>query len=107
MPVPRFALEDDAAFETKILISGAGLGGLMLGALLERAGVDFAIYEQADRYIRIGSAMALTANVLPLLDQIGILPLVLERSKPVEKVECYNEKLKLFLPLQYHHTEKL
>ncbi|CAO3563772.1 unnamed protein product [Mortierella alpina] len=106
MPVPRFTLEDDAAFETKVLISGAGLGGLMLGALLERAGIDFAIYEQADRYIRIGSAMALTANVLPLFDQIGILPMVLEKSKPVEKVECYNEKLKLFLPLQYHHTEK-
>ena len=107
MPVPRFALEDDETFETKVLISGAGLGGLMLGALLERAGIDFAIYEQADRYIRIGSAMALTANVLPLFDQIGILPMVLEQSKPVEMVECYNEKLKLFLPLQYHHTEKL
>ncbi|KAF9563523.1 hypothetical protein EC968_004823 [Mortierella alpina] len=107
MPVPRFALDHDAAFETKVLISGAGLGGLMLGALLERAGIDFAIYEQADRYMRIGSAMALTANVLPLLDQIGVLPLVFEKSKPVEKVECYNEKLKLFLSLQYYHTEKL
>ncbi|KAF9194766.1 hypothetical protein BGZ50_005806 [Haplosporangium sp. Z 11] len=100
---------DSSSFQKdhKVLISGAGLGGLMLGALLERAGIDYEIYEQADRYLRIGSAMAITANVFPVFEQLGILPQVIERSKPLDVVEGYNEKLKLFLPMNYHYMEKL
>lgn len=31
----------------KVIIVGAGLGGVVLGALLEKAGVDFDVYERA------------------------------------------------------------
>jgi len=113
MPValPLFSFDDDEPTlpraPVKVMISGLGLGGLMLAILLERACVDYEIYEQADRYIRVGSAMALGPNLFPLFEQLGILTEILQLSKPVEKVEGYTEKLKLFLPVPYHHTEKL
>jgi len=40
--------DTDSTFKRpKVLIVGAGLGGVVLGALLEKAGVDFDVYERA------------------------------------------------------------
>lgn len=43
--------------QPKVLIVGAGLGGLCLGILLEHAGVEFEIFEQASIFKPIGKPL--------------------------------------------------
>ncbi|OAQ24620.1 FAD/NAD(P)-binding domain-containing protein [Linnemannia elongata AG-77] len=55
-----------------VLIVGAGLGGVMLGALLERANIPYAIFERASAVKPLGSAMSLAGQVMYLFRQLGI-----------------------------------
>ncbi|KAF9379169.1 hypothetical protein BGX21_002719 [Mortierella sp. AD011] len=57
----------------KILIAGAGLGGLTLAILLEKASIDYEILERATALKPLGSATSLAPNVMPLLEQLGLL----------------------------------
>ncbi|KAF8984262.1 hypothetical protein BGZ46_008435 [Entomortierella lignicola] len=56
----------------KVLIVGAGLGGLTLAILLEKANIDYEIYERSTTLRALGSATSLAPNVLPLLEQLGL-----------------------------------
>ncbi|KAK3814504.1 MAG: hypothetical protein J3R72DRAFT_55794 [Linnemannia gamsii] len=56
-----------------VLIVGAGLGGLMLGALLEKSGVRYTIFERAAIVKPLGSAMAVGPTLLPIFEQLGDL----------------------------------
>ncbi|KAG0332011.1 hypothetical protein BG000_010413 [Podila horticola] len=78
--------------QPKVLIVGAGLGGLCLGILLEHAGVEFEIFEQASIFKPIGSAVSLTAGVLACLKQIGIYEDVVRNSKAATCTKLFNEK---------------
>ncbi|KAG0231262.1 hypothetical protein BGW42_000364 [Actinomortierella wolfii] len=60
------------ASDFHVLIVGAGLGGCMLGALLERANVNYTIFERAKMVKPLGSAIALTANALAIFEQLGL-----------------------------------
>ncbi|KAF9103060.1 hypothetical protein BGX29_003857 [Mortierella sp. GBA35] len=55
-----------------VLIVGAGLGGLMLGALLEKASIPYTIFERATTVKPIGSAHLIGPSVMPLFAQLGI-----------------------------------
>ncbi|KAG0237889.1 hypothetical protein BGW41_008315 [Actinomortierella wolfii] len=55
-----------------VLIVGAGLGGLMAAALLERANISYTVLERAKEIKPLGSAIALSANILPVFEQLGI-----------------------------------
>ncbi|KAF9277654.1 hypothetical protein BGZ88_001035 [Linnemannia elongata] len=55
-----------------VLIVGAGLGGVMLGALLERANIPYAIFERASAVKPLGSAMSLAGQMMYLFRQLGI-----------------------------------
>ncbi|KAF9378065.1 hypothetical protein BGX21_003005 [Mortierella sp. AD011] len=57
----------------KIIIAGAGLGGLTLAILLEKASIDYEILERATTLKPIGSAISLVPNVMPLFEQLGLL----------------------------------
>ncbi|KAF9161295.1 hypothetical protein BGX20_002154 [Mortierella sp. AD010] len=57
----------------KIIIAGAGLGGLTLAILLEKASIDYEILERATVLKPLGSATSLAPNVMPLLEQLGLL----------------------------------
>ncbi|KAG0093824.1 hypothetical protein BGZ93_007721, partial [Podila epicladia] len=70
---PPLTLEELANMEKpKVLIVGAGIGGLTLGLLLKKGGVPFEIYERAKEVRPLGSAMLLGSNVTTLLQQLGI-----------------------------------
>ncbi|KAG0325426.1 hypothetical protein BG004_003225, partial [Podila humilis] len=56
----------------KVLIVGAGIGGLMLGQLLHKGGVSFEIFERAKEIKPFGSALSLGADITPLFKQLGI-----------------------------------
>ncbi|KAF9377383.1 hypothetical protein CPC16_011848 [Podila verticillata] len=68
---------------TKVLIVGGSLGGLVLAILLERAGIEYWVLEQSVLVRPIGSVIALSPLVLPLMEQLGLLEEIKRLSKPV------------------------
>lgn len=50
-----------------VLISGAGVGGLMLAILLDKAGIDFSVYERAKSVKPLGMQKQLMIKPLDLL----------------------------------------
>ncbi|KAF9355356.1 hypothetical protein BGX26_006672 [Mortierella sp. AD094] len=76
-----------------VLIIGAGLGGLMLGAILESANISYHILERATEFQPRGSAMALSANILPVFEQLGIYEELKSVSLPVIEVDMFDTKL--------------
>ncbi|KAF9351037.1 hypothetical protein BGX26_010865, partial [Mortierella sp. AD094] len=65
-----------------VLIVGAGLGGLMLGAILESADISYHILERATETRPLGSAIALSGNILPAFEQLGIYEELRNASLP-------------------------
>jgi|HubBroStandDraft_1064217.scaffolds.fasta_scaffold30971_3 6-hydroxynicotinate 3-monooxygenase len=56
----------------RIAIIGGGLGGCAVGALLQRAGFDAVIYEQAPVFARVGAGIHLSPNLMKVLREIGV-----------------------------------
>ncbi|KAF8940802.1 hypothetical protein EDD21DRAFT_402051 [Dissophora ornata] len=75
----------------KVLIVGAGIGGLMLANLLERAQIDYEVFERAASVKPLGSALSLGANVFYSFKQLGLLDELLARSKPFGQTRAYGE----------------
>jgi 2-polyprenyl-6-methoxyphenol hydroxylase-like FAD-dependent oxidoreductase len=55
-----------------IAIVGAGIGGLAAAATLRRFGMDAQVYEQAQRFARIGAGIQMMPNSMKVLRQFGI-----------------------------------
>ncbi|WP_246148791.1 FAD-dependent monooxygenase [Nonomuraea turkmeniaca] len=60
------------AAKPRIAIVGAGIGGLTLGLLLRKHGVEARIYEQASELREVGAAVALAANGTRVLRRLGL-----------------------------------
>lgn len=56
----------------RIAVVGAGLGGLSVAGLLQRAGFSVAVYEQAPTFSRIGAGIILSANAMKVFRRLGI-----------------------------------
>ncbi|KAF9971452.1 hypothetical protein BGZ73_005605 [Actinomortierella ambigua] len=59
-----------------VIIVGAGIAGLSLGIMLEKAdsvGIRYTILERAHEFKTIGSSIGLSAQCLRVFDQLGIL----------------------------------
>ncbi|KAF9090361.1 hypothetical protein BGX29_011512 [Mortierella sp. GBA35] len=76
----------------KVLIVGAGLGGLTLGMLLHKAGIPFEIFERASEVKNLGSAMMLTSTTAYLFLQCGIYEEFVAMAKPVLATQVGNEQ---------------
>ncbi|KAF9089234.1 hypothetical protein BGX29_012161 [Mortierella sp. GBA35] len=76
-----------------VLIVGAGLGGLMLGALLEKSGVPYTIFERATTVNPLGSAMSIGPLLLPVFQQLGIYDEFLSIEKYITHTAAYREPL--------------
>lgn len=57
---------------TKIAIIGAGLGGAAAGALLQRAGFQVDVFEQAPVFTRLGAGIHMGPNILKIFERMGI-----------------------------------
>ncbi|KAG0032018.1 hypothetical protein BGZ81_000110 [Podila clonocystis] len=79
----------------KVLVIGAGLGGVTLCLLLEKAGVQYELFERAAQVKPLGSAISLGAGILPLFEQLGLLDEFISHSKPTYAGSMYNEKREL------------
>ena len=58
--------------ELKILVAGAGLGGLAAAACLLKAGHDIEVYEQAPELGEVGAGIQLSANPMHVLNWLDL-----------------------------------
>ena len=56
----------------KIAIVGAGLGGTAAAVLMQKAGFQVDLYEQAPAFSRLGAGIHLGPNVMKVMRRIGI-----------------------------------
>ncbi|KAF9407346.1 hypothetical protein BGZ76_006129, partial [Entomortierella beljakovae] len=86
----------------KVLIVGAGIGGLTLAAILERAEIQYEIFEKATSLKPLGSAMGFGASVMPIFKQLGIADKLKANSAHVETAWMNAEKdMKILLRSDY------
>ena len=107
-----------------VLIVGAGLSGLLLAILLDKAGIPYEIYERAasvkplgmvggnERFVSpfscktwflsslflgtmLGSIMSLNANILGAIEQIGLLDELKAISFPSIKTNIMYDNMKI------------
>ncbi|KAI9235735.1 MAG: hypothetical protein BYD32DRAFT_420537 [Podila humilis] len=79
--------------KNKVLIVGAGLGGITLGIFLEKAGIPYEIYERAKVVKPLGSALAIGPNVLLAFKQIGIYDEFIKLGKRIVTSTSYNDDI--------------
>ncbi|KAK3835608.1 MAG: hypothetical protein J3R72DRAFT_451234 [Linnemannia gamsii] len=75
----------------KVLIIGAGLGGLTLGAILQKSNIPYEIFERAPKVKPLGSGVSLNATVAPLMRQLGIYDEFMEMTKVIPSIQIGNE----------------
>ena len=63
-----------------IAIVGAGIGGLAAAACLRRVGIDVRIYEQAQRFARVGAGIQQSPNAMKVLRALGLEPRLREHG---------------------------
>ncbi|KAF9941389.1 hypothetical protein BGZ65_003969 [Modicella reniformis] len=74
-----------------VLIVGAGLGGLSLAIILERADIPYKIFERSPAIKPLGSALSLGANIIPFFKQIGIYDEFIQEAAVRYTTQVYGE----------------
>ncbi|KAF8949750.1 hypothetical protein BGZ46_004960, partial [Entomortierella lignicola] len=75
-----------------VLIIGGGIGGLMLGAILETANINYHIFERSTEIRPLGSSIGISSNILPVFEQLGIFEDLKKVSIPQLDMEFYDMK---------------
>ncbi|KAG9071664.1 hypothetical protein KI688_005877 [Linnemannia hyalina] len=90
----------------KVLIVGAGLGGLTLGTLLHKANIPFKIYERASEVKPIGLAMYFHGTTANLFKQCGIYDEFVSSGKFVSAINVCNEQREIQYKIDFQgHNE--
>lgn len=71
----------------KILIAGAGIGGLTLGIALQRLGFEVEVYEKASSLLPIGWGIAMAPNALLALRHIDLDQSILQAGHVIRQVQ--------------------
>ncbi|GJJ70240.1 hypothetical protein EMPS_02589 [Entomortierella parvispora] len=77
-----------------VLIVGAGLAGLLFAIILDRASIPYQIYEKAKVVKPLGSIISLSANILPVFEQLSLYEELESISLPGSTFEIFNGKIK-------------
>ncbi|KAF8939593.1 hypothetical protein BGZ58_009297, partial [Dissophora ornata] len=101
------AYKNPTPTKARIIIVGAGIGGMIFAALMERAGIEYQVFERAREVKPLGSALSIGSNVMPLFEQLGILDEILENAKPFGFSTGYNENREKTRTLDYSPSEKI
>ncbi|KAF9900419.1 hypothetical protein EC991_007353 [Linnemannia zychae] len=88
-----------------VLIAGAGLGGLFLGILLEKAGIPYDIYERTPEIKPLGAVICLSPNILPAFEQLGLYEELMSFSKPALRSTFFTGDLKVIAKMETLTTD--
>jgi len=80
------------ATKPKILIVGAGIGGLAAAIALRQAGIAVEVFERAAVLKEIGAGIGLWANAVRVLKHFGLMQQVVSRGTVVEAALTYTSK---------------
>ncbi|KAF9395083.1 hypothetical protein CPC16_009343 [Podila verticillata] len=95
VPKPRLTVDErETQKKPKVIIVGAGIGGLTLGILLQKGNIPYLIVERAKEVKPLGSALSLGANLNSLLIQLGLLEEFQAIGKLCTQLQVYNEDLR-------------
>ncbi|KAG0277548.1 hypothetical protein BGZ95_005750 [Linnemannia exigua] len=78
----------------RVIVIGAGIGGLMMGLLLGKAGITYQIFERSSHVRTLGALMSINANILPVFEQLGLMEEVENISLRNRWSGIYNSKMK-------------
>ncbi|KAF9182483.1 hypothetical protein BGZ51_004710 [Haplosporangium sp. Z 767] len=84
----------ESAPRPEVIIVGAGLSGLLLGILLDRANIPYNIYERAPKVKPLGAIMSLNVNILPAIEQLGLFEDLQKISFPSPGFDMFTEEMK-------------
>ncbi|GJJ75052.1 hypothetical protein EMPS_07410 [Entomortierella parvispora] len=73
-----------------VIVVGAGIGGLTLALLLERAGVSYVVLEKTSSFKPLGSALSVSGQLTYLFRQLGIFEEFQSKSLVFEEIKAYD-----------------
>jgi len=76
----------------KILIAGAGIGGLTAALCLQKAGHEVLLFEQAKAFSEVGAGLQCGANVLKVMDWLALFDQIKSHSVVPERVDFRDAK---------------
>lgn len=76
----------------RVIIAGAGIGGLAAASALRQAGASVTVLEQVDRMakIQVGIGMVLWPNGMRALQRLGVADVVQARANPLDALQFYS-----------------
>jgi FAD-dependent urate hydroxylase len=77
---------------TKLIIIGAGIGGLCTGIALQQRGFDITIYEGAATFEPLGAGLGIGANALKALEKLNIKDQVMKHSRVLSNMVVLSDK---------------
>ncbi|KAF9432566.1 hypothetical protein BGZ76_010622, partial [Entomortierella beljakovae] len=90
-----------------IMIAGAGLGGLVMGILLEKLDIPYHIFERATEPKPLGAAMSLSVNIMPVFEQLGLLDDLLKISVSYNNSTMYDSELNVLGTVSMKDQKKI
>src|SRR6476620_3025710 len=76
-------------------IIGGGIGGLSLANALQRAGIDFKLFEQAPRITEVGAAIGISKSALDILERFGLHTQVINAGNETRNFHISDKNLKI------------
>ncbi|KAF9190696.1 hypothetical protein BGZ51_008338 [Haplosporangium sp. Z 767] len=93
--------------EPKVLIAGGGVAGLTMAILLEKAGIEYQLFERHGTIARPqGSAAALSFNIMPLMDQLGLLEELLSMSNTLDGTTIFKEDMEVIREIRLRNNKR-
>ena len=75
----------------KVIIGGAGITGLAVGAYLEKKGIDYKIFERSDSFSNSTTAIQLASNCHFVLQELNLLDDIKQLSTQRSELNVYSE----------------
>lgn len=83
----RVHIKEDAM---KIIVAGAGIGGLSTAVALERDGHEVVVVERAPQLTEVGAAIVLGPHAMRVLDVLGVAPRLRQLNTPPQASTYYD-----------------
>lgn len=75
-----------------IAIAGGGIGGVTLGAVLHRFGIEFRIFEQTPRLEAVGYGLTLQRNALQALETVGLRDSIVRKGVEIRQTRIHTPR---------------